>query len=150
MSEPEHSDKNNTSNFSGVSSPQHRGGARFNLFHAIWVCRTSLSPLSFNPDRFWRDDWRSVGALFPLKWLQVSLQGYPPCLICCRVPVGPQIALISWSEGKQVLLSKSSPAAYEWQQERWSDRHRVNHNQLGMSCLRFIYLHVFNSCKEPL
>lgn len=84
--------------------------------------------------------WLEIsGRSLPLKWLQVSLQGYPPCLICCRVPVGPRISLISWSEGKQALLSKSSPTAHECQQERWIDSHRVNHNHLGMNCLPCLF-----------
>ncbi|TKS89684.1 hypothetical protein D9C73_023812 [Collichthys lucidus] len=60
-------------------------------------------------DEMTGDQWRS----HPLKWLQVSLQGYPPCLICRRAPVGPRHPLISRSEGKQALLSKSSTATFE-------------------------------------
>lgn len=59
------------------------------------------------------DQWHS----HPLKWLQVSLQGYPPCLICRRVPVGPRHPLISRQRGKEALLSKSSTATFEWQYE---------------------------------
>lgn len=71
-------DKSNTSNCSGVSSPQQWGRARFNLFHTIRVCRTSFSSLSFNPDRFWRDDWRSVGALIPWSGSRCHSKGTRP------------------------------------------------------------------------
>lgn len=78
MSKHEYFDKSNTSNCSGVSSPQQWGRARFNLFHTIRVCRTSFSSLSFNPDRFWRDDWRSVGALIPWSGSRCHSKGTRP------------------------------------------------------------------------
>ncbi|CAB1448710.1 unnamed protein product [Pleuronectes platessa] len=86
---------------------------RLTLFIPSWLIELhpppSLTLTDCRSDEMTGDQWRS----HPLKWLQVSLQGYPPCLICRRAPVGPRHPLISPSEGKEALLSKSSTATFE-------------------------------------
>lgn len=127
--------RHHVSQHSGVSQPRHWGDASFNLTHTILVDRPSFfSPLPLTltdcrSDEMTVDQWRSQ----PLKWLQVSLQGYPPCLICRRAPVGPRHPLISRSEGKRALLSKSSTATFEWQRGRGIGSRRASrsHNHLG-------------------
>lgn len=120
---------------STITSPNARGSAIHDI--EVILRSTSLKPswlmelLSPPPpltltdcrsDEMTGDQWRS----HPLKWLQVSLQGYPPCLICRRAPVGPRHPLISRSEGKEALLSKSSTGTFEWQQGRLIGGCRAN------------------------
>lgn len=111
---------------SGVSQPWHWGDASFDLSHTISVDRASFSPpltlTDCRSDEMTGDQWRA----HPLKWLQVSLQGYPPCLICRWAPVGPWHPLISPSQGKEAPLSKSSTVTFEWQQGRGIGDHRAN------------------------
>lgn len=106
--------------------------------YTTWFIPSQLIELLFSPpltltdcrsDGMTGDQWRA----HPLKWLQVSLQGYPPCLICRWAPVGPRHPLIFPSQGKEALLSKSSTATFEWQQERGVGDHGAKHSS---NCFR--------------
>lgn len=56
----------------------------------------------FHSDEITRDQW----CPYPLKWLQVSLQGYMPRLICRGAPVGPWHPLISRQERTSLSVQK--------------------------------------------
>lgn len=111
MTELEHSDKN-TLHHALLQMLWgywvcHWGDASFDLAHTILVDRASFFP-SFNPDRlsFWRDDWRSVGALIPWSGSRCHSKGTRPVWSAVERLSGHGTLWFSGQEGNRLYCPK--------------------------------------------
>lgn len=137
MSELECDDKRNTSNCSGVGSPQHWGWAWFNLFHTNWVCRTSFSPSPLTLTD--SDDWRSVGARIPWSGSRCHSKGTHPVWSAVKCLSGHRSLWFPGRRENRLSCPKVSMLLMSDNRKYGLTANRFNNNQLCMNCLPCLF-----------